>query len=1135
MKCKDPRIVCFSFPQCFILILGLTLGARLWSQENSLRFEHLSSEQGLSQNVVYSILQDKKGFMWFGTQNGLNRFDGYRYKIYKYNPKKEGLTLPVNTVTVIYEDRAGNLWIGTDGGGLCLFNREEENFIPCPYKNAGDPNPGPDINLITAIHEDRKGTLWVGTLGGGILCFNPQTQTWSRYFHKPGDESSLCENKIRCFREDNDGSMWIGTEGGGLDRFDPGTGKFAHYNHRRVAPDSKSNDIVYSVFEDSRGNMWVGTQGGVEIFDREKKTFNHYLSRYENLKGLSHGSVKAILEDRRQNLWIGTEDGLTLITYPPDGNASVTRYVNEFANPYSLSYNNIYSIFEDESGSIWIGTYGGGVNRVDPQKQRFAHFFENPNNSNSLSSNDVSSIFEDSGGILWIGTSDGGLNRFDSTNRRFSVYKTEENNPESISSNDVTALHEDQRGLLWIGTWGGGISVFDRAKESFSRYTYKEGTAIGPRSNDIFCFCQDRAGNLWIGTWKGGLNLFRPGKKEFAYYLNDPRDGKSISSNGVTFIYPDIKDENILWVGMYSSGLERFNRQTGVFEHYSHIPGTLNSLSHNSVLSIYISPPKPEIVWVGTYGGGLNLFNQQSNKWHAYTEEDGLCNNTIYGILEDQKGNLWLSTIKGLSRFTPATEKFKNYYAEDGLQHNEFNQGSFFKSRNGHFYFGGINGFNAFFPEDMTENLIVPKVVITDFRVYNRNFKLEQSILETSKITLSHRDVFSFEFAALNYIASAKNEYAYMMVMAGHDADWIHLGQKRDITFSALEPGDYTFKVRGSNSDGTWNKEGASVKIEILPPYWNTWWFKSILAFLAMASILVVYKLRVRRYKMQRKRLEIEVAKRTGEISKQKEIIEVKNKQLEKSYQELQKSERDLRELNATKDKFFSIISHDLKNHLTTLLGFSDMLFRSFHQLDDEKKLKYSRLIDYSVKNFYELLENLLQWSRSQTGSLQCKPKTIDIGSLIPEIISIYSINALKKKINLTYESERDSLAYADKNMVRTILRNLVSNAIKFTDKGGEIRVTASGRDGYVEVSVSDSGVGISDDNINTLFNIDKPHTTRGTAKEKGTGLGLILCKEFVEKNRGKIWAESPAPNGSGKGSVFHFTLPKPGTGDRMN
>jgi ligand-binding sensor domain-containing protein/signal transduction histidine kinase len=1108
--------------------LFLAAAVLTFAREDFIRFEHISSEHGLSQNVVYSILQDNRGFMWFGTQDGINRYDGYVFKEYKNNPK-DSSTLPANIVTFIYGDRSGNLWIGTEGGGLSRFNREkEDDFIRYRYQNDLDPNPGPDIDNITTIYEDREGRFYIGTWGG-LLRFDPKKQEWTRFIHNPGMPGTLGSNNIRALCEDHTGTMWIGTVDGGLNTFDPKTGEFSQFLYRPDDPDSLSSNTVYAIFEDSKKNLWVGTLGGLDRFDRKRKNFIHYRHHQEKADSLSNDRVRSIFEDRKGELWIGT-DGGGLNRLISIVKRTFIHHRHQRNKPHSLSHNTVVSMMEDETGSLWIGTRGGGINRIDRRVQQFVHYFGDPNDPNSLSSNDVSCLYEDREGSLWIGTYDSGLNRYDPGTGKFKFYKHNRIDPGSLSSNQVITILGDKEGVLWIGTWEGGINRFNRDTEKFSHYKHIPGTNKGPGSNDIFCFCEDQDGNLWIGTQKGGLNLFLREKDEFVYYKNDPRDPKSISSNLVTIIYPDKEHEEFLWVGT-NSGLEIFNRYACTFEHYCHDPGNPESISHDSVLSIYISPGHPEIVWVGTYGGGLNKFNKKANRWKSYTEEDGLSNNTIYGILEDKNRNLWLSTIKGLSRLNPETGEFRNYYADDGLQHNEFNQGAFFKGRNGRFYFGGINGFNAFFPEKITRNEHEPPVVITKFEVLTRkDFKPEKSILETDEITLSYRDTFSFEFAALNYTASAKNQYAYKLELEGANNEWINLGYKREITFSYQNPGEYVFRVKGSNNDDIWNEEGASLKVIITPPFYSTWWFRILLGLAALGMLFVMYKLRVRRYKVQKRNLEIEVAKRTREISKQKEIIEDKNIQLEVSNRELKNSERELRELNATKDKFFSIISHDLRNHLTALLGFSDMLYRSFQKFDDEKKYKYSRSIDRAAKDLYDLLENLLQWARTQTGVLQCKPRSFDLGTLVPEIISTYNINAKKKNINLSWEIHKNTYAYADKNMVRTVMRNLISNAIKFTEKNGDVRVTANGKDGFVEVSVLDTGIGIRGEKKDRLFRIGKTRSTRGTAKEKGTGLGLIICKEFVDKNNGRIWFESPIPDGSDKGSVFHFTLPIPGT-----
>jgi signal transduction histidine kinase/ligand-binding sensor domain-containing protein len=1114
-----------------LLILYAVLATMGFAQGNYIRFEHISSEQGLSQSVVFCILQDSRGFMWFGTQNGLNRFNGYKFKEFKHNPK-ESSSLPVNKVHLIYEDSSETLWIGTEGGGLIRFNREKENFTRIRYNNDLDPNPGRDINDIMTIHEDRNRVLWIGTFGGGLLRFDPKKGEWFRFFHKPGNPGTLSLNRIRAFCEDRTGIMWIGTDGGGLNAFDPKTRTFTHFLHQPNVPDTLSHNLVNTIIEDTKGNLWVGTLGGLDKFDRKVKKFTHYRYDSERTESLSYNSVKIIFEDSRGILWIGTEGGgLNRLKSLSEG--TFIHYLNHHNDPYSLSHNTVFSIVEDRTGCIWIGTYGGGINRIDPQKQQFVHFFSDPNKPNSLSSNDVSSFYEDKEGNLWIGTFDNGLNRYDHETGKFKSYNYTSIDPGGSSSNDVCCLYEDREGVLWIGTWGAGINCFDRDTGKFSQYKHNPRTQKGPGSNHIFCFCKDQYNHLWIGTWRGGLNLFVREKNEFIYYKNDPRNQKSLSSNSVTAIYPDIESEKFLWIGTYNSGLELFDRYTGAFKHYSHDPENLNSLSHNSVQSIYISRYSPEVVWVGTHDGGLNKFDRKTEKWHSYTEEDGLPNNTIYGILEDSNKNLWLSTSKGLSRFNPETMKFVNYDESDGLQSNEFNQGAFYKSRDGRFYFGGINGFNTFFPEQITENPHIPPVVLTDFKIFNKDVQLGKSISEMKEIRLSYKDyVFSFEFAALNYTATAKNRYAYKM--EGLDNDWIQLDHKRDITFTRLPPGEYIFRVKGSNNDNVWNEEGTSIKIIITPPFWKTWWFRVLLILILLGIILGLYKVRVRQYEAQRKKLEREVEIRTREIREQKEIIEEKNNQLEISNQELKKSEMNLIELNATKDKFFSIISHDLKNPLTALLGTADLLSSAYDQLSEEKKRKYILSIDRSASHLYDLLDNLLQWSKSQTGGIQCKPAAIDLSVIIPETLSLYKINAKKKKINLSSNVEENTFAYADRNMVTTVLRNLISNAIKFTDQGGEVRITANadGKNEFVEISVIDSGIGISRENAKKLFKIGTHYSTDGTAKEKGTGLGLILCKEFIEINKGRIWFENPIPNAddnsSGKGSIFKFTLPRP-------
>ncbi len=1100
---------------CFMLV----------AQENYTRFERIYSKEGFTQGVVTSIWQDSRGFMWFGTQGGLFRYNGYEFTEFSYNPKDTS-SLSVNRVLVIYENRQDELWIGTDGGGLNRFNRKTENFTRYVYQNDLDPNPDPGVSSVKAILEDAHGILWVGTYGG-LLRYEREKNKWHRFSHRVDDPLSLSNNQVSTLCEDKQGQLWIGTRGGGVNVMEPGQETFLRYSS---LPDSRgglSNDNVNKIVADDAGQLWIGTESGLDRFDCVHRKFFNYQNQPAVLDSLSDNWVRTLYIDKEKVLWVATRNGLNRLKSLPQG--TFIHYRNQFDKPTSLSQNDVFAIFEGNEGSIWIGTNGGGINRLDRQKQQSGHYLGNPNDGNSLSSNDISSFLQDWNGVLWVGTNDRGLHRYDARAGKFIHYNWRKTDPTSLSSDEVVAIHQDKQGDMWVGTWGGGVNRLKQGSTKFERFIHKknnsEKDASGPGSNEIFCFAEDWDGNLWIGTWGGGLNRLDRVKKVFVTYKNNPTMPGSISSNSVTVICPDVKQKAVLWVGTYYTGLDRFERDTGIFEHYTHIADNTACLSHNSVRAIYSSPGQPEVLWIGTAGGGLNRFDHSMNNWRVYTKADGLSDNTILGILEDGKGWLWMSTNKGLTRFNPKNGQSILYDVNTGLQGNEFNQGAFYKGRDGRFYFGGLNGYNAFFPEKISRNPFLPPVVITSFKIFNSAAPLSQSIVETKEIHLSYRDsVFSFEFAALNYIGTEKNKYAYK-IKDGED-QWIQLNNKREITFSSLSPGTYNFQVKGSNNDGVWNDTGASIKLFIHPPFWQTWWFRFAVILGILAGIFVLYSWRVRKYKRLQNKLEMEVTRRTCQIVEQSKIIEDKHKQLELAHQELKKSEENLLELNATKDKFFSIISHDLRNHMTAIIGPTSLLANSYEKLPETVKTKYTKMMEKSVNQLYELLENLLQWARSQTGGLNCKPREIYVDDIIYKTVAIHNLNAKKKSIQVLADLPDNVTAYADRDMVTFIFRNLVSNAVKFTEPGGVVRLTAVVNGDSIEASVIDNGVGVSEKNAKVLFKVGMIRSTPGTSHEKGNGLGLILCKEFVEKNGGRIWYEKPH-GGDGKGSIFRFTLPK--------
>lgn len=1123
------------FIKVLLLIAFLSGQAALLygEEDSSIRFDRISSDQGLSQSVITSIIQDHQGFMWIGTQNGLNRFDGYSFKVFKQDPKVPS-SLTHNWVTAIFEDSAHQVWVGTESGGVDCFSPDKNGFIHFRLSRNKNSLPEyvPGINAIKAIVEDHDGKLWIGSQGGGLLCLNPKTKKWEKHIlHEPGKSDSLCSNRIRVLYKDHQGIIWIGTYEG-LSTYDPKNGKFVTFLNRADDDGSLIHNNVVAICEDKKRNIWIGTSQGLDRYDRKTGVFHHYLHEPDRPDSLIHNRIRTIAEDKKGNLWIGTyAAGLDKLKSLEE--KTFIHYHNQPGNPYSLSHNRILCILADRTNIIWIGTYEGGISRIDPQKQHFEHYYRTSNQPGSLSSNSIASLCEDSNGMLWIGTTAKGLNIYDPVKKKFKVYTRGPRGSGSLSNNDVSAIIEDKNKTIWVGTWGGGLNRYDPKTDGFIIYSLK---AKGERtsSQSIFCLSEGQGNKLWIGTWRGGLKCLHTDTGKISYYKTSSASN-SISSNSITSICPDPEDQNILWLGTYDRGLDRFNLTANKFTNYRHVTGSkekgkLNCLSNNTVNSLYISPTSPETLWIATYGGGLNKFNKRTGKWQLYTESDGLISTSIYGILEDDDNNLWISTAAGISRFNPENDTFKNYTSEDGLQSNEFSSGAFAKGASGKLYFGGINGFNSFFPTNIIDNPHIPPVFITSFKIHqNEVTNLGKPISKVEELVRSYKDtLISFEFAALNYTSTAKNQYKYQL--EGESDEWNTLGTKRDITFTSLDPGEYVLRVQGSNNDGLWNEKGASLKITVTPPFWKTMWFKIIIVIALLSIIYIIYQVRVKQLEAQKRYLETEVAKRTREISEQKGIIEKTNEELNISYLELKKSESNLKELNATKDKFFSIISHDLRNPLTALLGTSTLLADNFELITDEKKQKYIKSINRSADHLYELLENLLQWARSQTDGLQCKPAKINIGTIIDDTVALLNINAKKKKIKLLSQVEAKTFAFADKNMFTTVLRNLVSNAIKFTDKEGEVKIITEDNGSRLEISIIDNGVGIAPENAEKLFKIGSNYSTQGTAKEKGTGLGLILCKEFIEKNNGDIWYESAGTksDGTGKGSIFKFTVPKP-------
>ncbi|ALO36352.1 hypothetical protein CMT41_17610 [Colwellia sp. MT41] len=889
----------FTLPFITLLFVTIFFSSIAFSFDGkpSIRFKHITIEDGLPQNSVHTILQGSTGFLWIGTEEGLVRYDGYSLKVFKHEPNNSH-SLSDNDILSLIEDSRGNLWVGTRGGGLNYFNAKTQQFTQYRHQ-AGDLN-SLSHDTVYSLLEDSQGNLWVGTRGGGLNHFNPKTQQFTHYRHQTDDANSLSDDDVFSLLEDSQGNLWVGTRGGGLNYFNAKTQQFTHYRHQAGDANSLSDDDVYSLVEDSQGNLWVGTHGGgLNYFNPKTQQFSHYRHQAGDANSLSDDDVYSLVEDSQGNLWVGTRGGLNHFNPKTQ---QFTQYRHQAGDANSLSHDDVFSLLEDSQGNLWVGTLGGGLNHFNPKIQQFTHYRHQSDDANSLSDDTVYSLLEDSQGNLWVGTLGGGLNYFNPQTQQFTHYRHQAGDANSLSDDDVFSLLEDSQGNLWVGTRG-GLNHFNPKTQQFSQYRHQTGDANSLSHDTVYSLLEDSQGNLWVGTLGGGLNHFNPKTQQFSQYRHQAGDANSLSDDDVFSLLED--SQGNLWVGTYGGGLNHFNPKTQQFTHYRHQSDDANSLSHDSVYSLL--EDNQGNLWVGT-PGGLNLFNNKTAKFKRFTTENGLANNVIYRIEEDKQGNIWLSTNQGLSRMTLKAKTFRNYDVGDGLQSNEFNSGASFKSKNGELFFGGINGFNRFYPENIIDDKQVPIVLITDMFLLNESvpivplvlsnsptleqnsetkslldssssnavdevagFSLTQAIHVTKAITLTYKDnIVAFEFAALHFSNPKKNKFAYQLV--GWDKDWVSTDYKnRRATYTNLPNGDYTFRVKASNADGYWNEEGASLNITVLPPPWKTWWAYTFYGLFLLSLVLAFIDSQRKKVIVERvinEQLERKVAERTAELEK---------------------------------------------------------------------------------------------------------------------------------------------------------------------------------------------------------------------------------------------------------------------------
>ncbi len=808
------------------------------AQPAAVRFHHLPSDLGLSQSNIQCIAQDRIGFLWFGTEDGLNRYDGYRFTVYRHNPA-DSFSISDNYIWRLLQSNSGDLWIGTLKGGLVRYEVSTARFIS--YRN----DPGDTASLsndnVTALFEDAHGTLWVGTWGGGLCRLDSGSALFVRYRHDPNIPGSLLSNFVSSITEDASGNLWVGTWEG-LSELDAARNSFTSFTCNPGDSTTLCSNMIWDLQIDSHQLLWIATRDGLDRYDPTRKAFTHFRHNADDPTSLSSNNIACVLEDSRGGLWVGTFEG-GVCRFIPD-RRTWTNFrggTNPAAGPIR---NDVLSMTEDRSGAIWFGT-SGGISCYDAHADKFFQYSTLPNDPPGFLN--IRSIAQSAGGGVWIGMNGEGVRNLDRRFRATRTYGRRAGNENGLISDQVLSVREQHDGSLWIGTLGHGL---DHVPLHGSRFVHYMHDPANPRSlsdNTVIALVEDRHGAMWAGTNGGGLDRFDPARKGFVHYRFSASPG-SLGGNWIWSLFVDSK--GTLWVGTWTRGLYRFDEPTDRFEAFVSNPADSTSLSNNSVLCI--SETKDGLLWIGTHGGGLNRFDPTTKRFHAFAESNGLPNNVVVGILPDDRGNLWLSTNHGMSRFTPSTGRFRNFDVDDGLQGNEFDHGAYCRMPDGTMLFGGISGLNIFHPDSIRDNTFVPPVVLTGFFVFDKPVALPRPVYMTDDIHLSHTEnFFSLSFVALNYSASKKNEYKYKL--EGLDPDWVRAGTRGLAYYTNVPPGTYVFRVKGSNNDGVWNDAGAQLTLVIEPPFWGTAWFRTFTGGAFLALLLALYGMRVHRWERERR------------------------------------------------------------------------------------------------------------------------------------------------------------------------------------------------------------------------------------------------------------------------------------------
>lgn len=1082
-----------------------------------------STENGLADNYVEAIIQDYEGFVWIGTHNGLQRFDGLELRTYK-NIIGDSTSLTKNFVYTLYEDSQKRLWIGTNYGGLLLYDRANDAF--------------------------------------------------KRYFLKEEGKMVSNRNVVRSIIEDLDGNIWIGTLSG-IGKLDPRSGKFRWYTETESPDNYAKGEIFIGLTKDADGNIYASDvrNGHLNVFDYKTGIFTHYSFPEKNMK------TRSLLFDDEGRLWLGDEENG--IYWFKDG--SLIKHITDTDfGTSAVQSSQMLTFYKSSDKTIWIGRVNGDIMHYNQKTERFEPYPEAF--KSQLSAKTISAVYEDMNGNIWLGTHGGGVNLINKVKNFLSYYNTEKKNALQLSHNIVTSFLEIDSSTFWIGTDGGGINVWNKTENTSIVIDESKGL----KSNYILDMTLQYP-YVWVATWGGGIAKLSAKNGAIIQQYTKGNGPNDLNINNIKGI---LADEDKLMVASHGGGLNSIDYNTNIVTK----PKDINDKLYLPEWGNKIIKDNKSRYWIATDRGafifsddkvilhqnefGTNntissnrvndiLFTNKGQLYFAteqgldqYLEEQDYFSNLnvlkpaiptgVKAIVEDKKGRIWMSSQRNLTCWIPDADKAVSFGVEDGILPWQFTDRAAYVDYAGEVYFGSLSGFVKFNPDSLLSVKATPTPHLTNFYIFNNKHILKNKDV----IDIDHNDKrITFQFSAINFVKPQKTKFKYFL--EGFDNDWNNGAMSNYATYTNIGAGEYKFYVKASSDNINWSAP-VSIDLYVSPPWWATWWFRTIALILVVLIGLIIYWTRINNIRQINALLEHKVKVRTQElleankslmdskeeIESQRDQIENKNNELELFNSEiirqtgeiliqrekiidqnslLERNNKDLDELNRTKDKFFSIIAHDLKNPLNVLIGLSDLIIARFEEMEKAKMLNMIVCMNESSKNLYDLLLNLLEWSRSQSKSIKFSPRYIDLKEIFNSNISLLKDSASKKEITIDTSIKSHKSVWGDQNMVNTVVRNLVSNAIKFTDKDGVITLSAKeAGEGMVKVSVSDTGVGMTEMQIDNLFRIDKNNSTNGTANEKGTGLGLIISKEFVEVNGGVISVESE----KGTGTVFSFTLP---------